>query len=147
MPPVPTTRTKLAWPTAERNGDLMAGSERDYLIRKNGYWYRPNSQGYTAHIRDAGHFTYMEAHTATHPNGADGPRDGMSFMKVKRAIKKFGTLRDRVPDMPPTIDRRPYDEEVYPGYLESDNDWASHNWEAVRWLIENHKAIRAALTA
>lgn len=48
--------------------------------------------------------------------------------------------------MPETTDRRSYDDEQYPGYLESDTDWALNNWEAVNWLAENHALIRSALS-
>lgn len=47
-----------------------------------------------------------------------------------------------IPPMPPTDERKP----GYPaGYLESDKEWFERNLEAVRWLIENQKAIRAAI--
>lgn len=50
-----------------------------------------------------------------------------------------------VNEMPPTVDRRPYEDDEPDGYVESDTDWARNNWEAVRWLADNHKEIRAAL--
>ncbi|MBS7669375.1 hypothetical protein [Croceicoccus gelatinilyticus] len=50
-----------------------------YLIRKAGYYYRPNSQGYTTEISAAGLYTLAEAERITHPNGPDGPRDEMSY--------------------------------------------------------------------
>jgi hypothetical protein len=46
--------------------------------------------------------------------------------------------------MPPTQDRRPYDEETYPGYLDGNRDWAGYNDEAVTWLADNHAQIRAS---
>lgn len=52
-----------------------------------------------------------------------------------------------VPDMPPTKDRRPYDDEDPDGYLEGNNDWTENNNEAVEWLADNHAAIRLALAA
>lgn len=51
----------------------------EYLIRKNGYWYRPNCQGYTTSIDQAGRYTLIEARLLTHPNGPNGPRDGLTF--------------------------------------------------------------------
>lgn len=51
-----------------------------YLIRKRGMYYRPNSQGYTTNLIQAGRYTRSEAESITHPNGLDGPRDGMSFI-------------------------------------------------------------------
>lgn len=35
--------------------------ERVYMIRKGGYWYRPESAGYTGVPADAGHYTIDEA--------------------------------------------------------------------------------------
>lgn len=51
-----------------------------YLIRKQGAWYRPNSQGYTGSAIQAGRYKQEEAVDITHPNGPDGPRDGMSYI-------------------------------------------------------------------
>jgi len=53
--------------------------ERKYLIKKGGYWYRPNCRGYTDSAISAGRYTLDEAVRYTHPNGKDGPRDGMTF--------------------------------------------------------------------
>jgi len=50
-----------------------------YLIRKQGMWYRPNSQGYTSSAILAGRYTLADAINITHPNGNFGPRDGMSY--------------------------------------------------------------------
>jgi hypothetical protein len=52
---------------------------KEYLIRKSGAWYRPNSAGYTNNIAEAGRYTLAEAEAITHPNGPDGPRDNMSY--------------------------------------------------------------------
>jgi hypothetical protein len=57
--------------------------ERPYLIRKGGYWYRPNSQGYTPCARQAGRYTLAEAIDLSHPNGPDGPRDGIDYVHEK----------------------------------------------------------------
>ena len=56
--------------------------ERCYLINKRGLWYRPNSQGYTSAAIEAGHYTKEEAEAITHPNGIDGPRDGMFYVHI-----------------------------------------------------------------
>ena len=55
--------------------------------------------------------------------------------------------REGVAPMPATTDREPYDAEnpAFDGYLESNVDWARTNDEAVGWLADNHRAIRAAL--
>jgi len=52
-----------------------------------------------------------------------------------------------VPPMPETADRRPYDDDEPDGYLEGNRDWAEANNDAVEWLADNHRAIRAALSA
>ncbi|MDQ0082873.1 hypothetical protein J2W35_003232 [Variovorax boronicumulans] len=49
--------------------------------------------------------------------------------------------------MPATTGRRPHDDAHPEGYLESDQSWAMENWEAVRWLADNHVAIRRTLAA
>ena len=50
----------------------------EYLIGKSGRgWYRPNSSGYTSFKFDAGRYSESDAIKITHPNGPDGPRDGM----------------------------------------------------------------------
>ncbi len=55
-------------------------SDLVYLIRKQGAWYRPNSAGYTGSAIQAGRYTREDAIDITHPNGPDGPRDGMSYI-------------------------------------------------------------------
>ncbi|MDE4274723.1 hypothetical protein PXK58_09070 [Phaeobacter gallaeciensis] len=54
--------------------------EERFFIRKNGVYYRPNSRGYTTSAISAGLYTQEEAEKITHPNGQDGPRDGMSYI-------------------------------------------------------------------
>lgn len=51
----------------------------EYLIRKGGYFYRPNSQGYTSSPLEAGIYTLDQAIRETHPNGPDGDRDGLTY--------------------------------------------------------------------
>ena len=58
----------------------MTGPERKYIIRKQGCYYRPNERGYTTSAIQAGRYTRDEAEKITHPNGKDGPRDGMSVI-------------------------------------------------------------------
>lgn len=50
-----------------------------------------------------------------------------------------------LPPMPPTEDRQPWDDDKPNGYLETDLDWVERNGDALTWLIDNHKEIRAAL--
>jgi len=51
-----------------------------YLIRKRGMYYRPNAEGYTCEKARAGRFTLEQAISHSHPNGLDGPRDGIDYM-------------------------------------------------------------------
>lgn len=50
-----------------------------YHITKGAYYYRPNAEGYTTDRREAGLYSLSEADELTHPNGPDGPRDGLSY--------------------------------------------------------------------
>lgn len=50
--------------------------ENGYLIHKDGRgWYRPNAQGYTSRVDEAGRYTRDEALSYSHPNGWSVPRD------------------------------------------------------------------------
>lgn len=60
--------------------DNLEELERRYLIRKQGAWYRPNARGYTESAIQAGRYTLAEAIRHSHPNGPDGPRDGMDYV-------------------------------------------------------------------
>lgn len=79
---------------------------RDFLIRKGGYFYRPNAQGYTANPNEAGRFTFSEAWDYSHPNGEYGPRDGITFIHesdvdspAATAQAEAASLRDRVAEV------------------------------------------------
>lgn len=51
-----------------------------WLIYKAGRgWYRPNAQGYTMNPAEAGRYSHADALSHSHPNGPDGPRDGLSI--------------------------------------------------------------------
>lgn len=39
----------------------VAEAPRDWLIRKNGYYYRPDRRGYTGNVHEAGQYTEVEA--------------------------------------------------------------------------------------
>ena len=60
--------------------------ERKFLIKKGGAYYRPNSQGYTLTAILAGRYSLSDADDITHPNGPDGPRDGMSYIHEDKVI-------------------------------------------------------------
>jgi hypothetical protein len=67
--------------------------KRDFLIFKRGRgWYRAESKGYTAFKFDAGRYTKQDAEKITHPNGLDGPRDGM-FYKHESEVSDFPSDR------------------------------------------------------
>nr|WP_319250478.1 hypothetical protein [uncultured Celeribacter sp.] len=54
--------------------------ETGYLIHKAGRgWYRPEAAGYTLNADEAGRFDHAEAVCHSHPNGPDGPRDGLTY--------------------------------------------------------------------
>jgi hypothetical protein len=51
-----------------------------WLILKAGRgWYRPDAQGYTSDPLEAGRYTYDKAMDYSHPNGLEGPRDGIEI--------------------------------------------------------------------
>lgn len=56
-----------------------------YLIRKRGAYYRPNAQGYTTDVRDAGRYSLADAIRHSHPNGPNGPRDGIDYILAPSA--------------------------------------------------------------
>ena len=86
--------------------DTLERREADeYVIRKGGYYYRPNAQGYTPSIHEAGRYSLAEAISLTHPNGPDGPRDELSYMPAparevsgERARTMMITLTQREQD-------------------------------------------------
>jgi hypothetical protein len=52
-----------------------------YLIYKDGRgYYRDKAQGYTLQADDAGRFSLEDAINSSHPNGPDGPRDGIRYI-------------------------------------------------------------------
>lgn len=53
---------------------------KKFLIQKYGGYYRPNSSGYTSSAIIAGRYSEEEAENITHPNGPNGPRDGMTYI-------------------------------------------------------------------
>jgi hypothetical protein len=74
-----------------------------FVIRKGAYFYRPNSQGYTADIAEAGRYSREEAERLTYPNGPDGPRDGLDFLpapELPGTNPLADELRARIAAMP-----------------------------------------------
>jgi hypothetical protein len=63
----------------------MTDAPERYLIFKRGRgYYREGSKGYTDQPFLAGRYTEDEAKAITHPNGPDGPRDGMQYFAESR---------------------------------------------------------------
>lgn len=59
----------------------MHGS--NFVIHKAGRgYYRPHAKGYTVDLSEAGRFTHSDAVAYSHPNGSDGPRDGIRFFHI-----------------------------------------------------------------
>lgn len=91
---VHATGTDISLTSGTQTPDTSA--EAVYLIRKNGAWYRPNSEGYTISSILAGRYTLEEAESITHPNGLTGPRDGMTFVHEDNVpdddLKAYRTL-------------------------------------------------------
>ncbi len=61
-------------------GKVDTSTAAEYLVRKRRGYYRPNSCGYTESPIVAGRYTLAQAIDETHPNGPDGPRDGMDYV-------------------------------------------------------------------
>lgn len=54
--------------------------EHGWLIHKAGRgWYRPYAKGYTMNASEAGRYSHKDALAYSHPNGLDGPRDGLTI--------------------------------------------------------------------
>lgn len=74
-----------------------------YLIRKHGAWYRPRGEGYTSSAISAGRWSLEEAEHLTHPNGRDGPRDGLSFIREDEVDcddwRAFSALSQRIAEL------------------------------------------------
>lgn len=71
--------------------------EEGWLIYKAGRgWYRPNAQGYTNDPAEAGRYSLGEALSYSHPNGWDGPRDGIT---IKHESKVEGAKPEPASDM------------------------------------------------
>jgi hypothetical protein len=74
------SKARMVGPELHIPASDQVSDEARYLIRKHGGYYRPNSQGYTGSAIQAGRYTLAEAESITHPNGPDGPRDGMTYI-------------------------------------------------------------------
>jgi hypothetical protein len=55
-------------------------NKEGYLIfKQGGGYYRAGCHGYTLNAAEAGRFSLDEAVSDSHPNGPDGPRDGITY--------------------------------------------------------------------
>jgi hypothetical protein len=62
------------------NKDTIMKPKNGYLIFKSGGgYYRAKARGYTIEASEAGRFSYDDAVAYSHPNGPNGPRDGITF--------------------------------------------------------------------
>jgi len=111
-------------------------SELEKQQEPYGYLMRHYEEGppvFMRHPLPAGHSPLMAVETLyTHP-----------------AIPQPAAVPDgrNIDPMPPTEDRRPDNDDRPDGYLESDRSWESNNPGAITWFIDNHRAIRAMLSA
>lgn len=55
-----------------------------YLIKKRGYWYRENAQGYTSQLWDAGLFTKEEARKHITPRSRAS--DQVTMVHIKKVL-------------------------------------------------------------
>lgn len=65
-----------------------------YHILKGGYYYRPDAQGYTANKSEAGLYSLEEAISYSHPNGPNGPRDGITYELARKPCEWTDTLKE-----------------------------------------------------
>ena len=72
---------------------LLPVTSDEYLIRKGGAYYRPNAAGYTNNVDEAGRYSLEDAIRHSHPNGPDGPRDGIDYMPAPPVRRREATLQ------------------------------------------------------
>lgn len=101
-------------PVDDRGSGNTSDKPDAYLIRKGGAYYRPNAEDYTRSKADAGRYTLEDAIRHSHPNGPDGPRDGMSYEPapaepVAPAVVEAAKFRigDRVKIVAPEWEQEP----------------------------------------
>lgn len=72
-----------------------------WLIHKAGRgWYRPNAQGYTSDTSQAGRFSHKDAMKHSHPNGPNGPRDGITIKHECEVQEYIRRDRDVIAALP-----------------------------------------------
>lgn len=89
----------MSKPERQKVEQIVKG--QGWLIHKAGRgWYRPNAQGYTLNPAEAGRYSKEEALRYSHPNGHDGPRDGMT---IKHESEVAGALPSPMTDRERTL--------------------------------------------
>ncbi|WP_423212280.1 hypothetical protein [Paracoccus yeei] len=64
--------------------------QHGWLIHKVGRgWYRPNAQGYTSSVAEAGRYSHKDALSYSHPNGWDGPRDEITIKHEGEVVQQM----------------------------------------------------------
>ncbi len=82
-------------------------NEYGYLINKSGGgYYRDKARGYTLNTSDAGRFSLEDAIAYSHPNGPDGPRDGITYKHESEVVAGSDCADDlRIHDLTQERDR------------------------------------------
>lgn len=119
----------------------------DWLIHKAGRgWYRPNAQGYTLDPAQAGRYTHEKALSYSHPNGLDGPRDGMTIKhesEVPGAIARPPTQGEELVER---VAKAIFEAEPCPPGMEVVFGWeAQKSLNGPDWVVWDK--ARAALSA
>jgi hypothetical protein len=57
----------------------MSHTEGYLIFKQGGGYYRAFAKGYTLNAAEAGRFSLADAVYHSHPNGTDGPRDGITY--------------------------------------------------------------------
>jgi hypothetical protein len=57
----------------------MSHTEGYLIFKQGGGYYRAGCHGYTLDAAEAGRFSLDKAVSYSHPNGPDGPRDGITY--------------------------------------------------------------------
>ena len=123
------------------------GGEAIYVICKYGGYYRPNAAGYTNDVTQAGRYTLAEAISHSHPNGPDGPRDGITYHLAPEvsAPAKAGEDGDHIADagemvreaLRPMSDAPKDRSYVLAQFHQPDPEFHSHAWHGRTFVIRH----------
>jgi hypothetical protein len=110
----------------------FCGIELRVYSEQEGYWHPKSKCALSGFEMDADGYSEVRWNTRT---------------ALRTQAPMPGEVGELV-EMPACDDREPFGWPLEgTDALESDKDWAVRNWEAVRWLADNHLAIRAAVEA